>query len=136
MKHNIKPNHVGISVNNLDEAIAWYREILGFEVVERVMVDHIRCEIAVIRMGDFDIELFGHLDSKPQPADRLHPDDDMKTQGTKHLCFSVEGLDAFMEEITAKGVKIIIGPGEFAGNRFYYICDNSGVLIELNEKIK
>lgn len=134
-KRRIVPHHVGISVSDLTDAIKWYEEMLGFSLTDRVYVDHINCEIAMMENGNFQLELFGHRNTKPLPDDRRHPDDDMVTQGTKHLCLQVCGLDEFVNELREKGVRIISGPGTFGPNRFYYICDNSGVLIELNEPV-
>lgn len=136
MGRKVYPNHVGISVRNVDEAIEWYKDIFGFELIEKVYVDHIDCYIAVIRNGDFDIELFEHKNTVPIEESRKHPDGDTMYQGTKHICFRVDGLDDFIKEVQAKGVKVLLGPGEFGTNRFYYINDPSGILIEVNEPLK
>jgi len=135
-KIELRPHHLGISVADLDESIRWYEEMLGFSLTDRVYVEHLRCQIATLKNGSFDLELFCHDDSLSLPAERLHPDTDIITQGTKHFCFTVSGLDEFVAELQSKGVNVIVGPGVFGSSRFYYICDNSGILLELNEPIK
>lgn len=135
-KVDLRPHHVGIAVGDLEASIKWYEEMLGFTYTGRIYVDHLRCEIAMMKNGSFELELFRHDDTLPQPAGREHPDTDMITQGTKHICFTVSGLDDFIAGLQAKGVKVIVGPGVFGSNKFYYICDNTGVLIELNEPIE
>lgn len=134
-KSNLRPMHVGISVADLDGAIQWYHDMLDFEWVNTVRVEPIRCDIAVMRLmgGEFELELFHHWDSKPVPEERLHPDNDVKTQGTKHLCFYVDGLEEKIQQLRKAGVTIVCGPGQFGPYTFYYIQDNSGVLIELQE---
>ena len=89
--------------------------------------------MAVLRNGSFEIELFHHRNSRSLPKDRLHSDEDMITQGTKHMCFRVTELDSFVEKFRQKGVTIVMGPGTMGENRFHYIADPSGVLIELIE---
>ena len=49
------------------------------------------------------------------------------------MCFRVTELDSFVEKFRQKGVTIVMGPGTMGENRFYYIADPSGVLIELIE---
>lgn len=134
-KVELTPHHVGISVAKLDESIKWYEEMLGFTLSDRLYVEHLRCEIAIIKNGNFEIELFRHDDTLPQPEGRLHPDTDMITQGTKHICFSVKDVDGLVDSMRQRGVKVLVGPGVFGSNRFYYICDNTGVLIELNQPL-
>lgn len=133
MEHTILPQHVGISVADMDVSINWYGDILGFTQVFRTFVSHINCDIAVLRNGSFEIELFHHRDSRSLPKDRLHSDEDMITQGTKHMCFRVTELDSFVGKLRQKGVTIVMGPGTMGEIRFYYIADPSGVLIELIE---
>ena len=134
-KSNLRPRHVGISVGDLEAAIRWYHDLMDFDYVETIPVEPIRCDIAVMRLrgSDFELELFRHWDTRPVPEERLDPDTDVITQGTKHLCFYVDGLEKKMEQLRAAGVKVVCGPGRFGPYTFYYIQDNSGVLIELQE---
>ncbi|MCI8595067.1 MAG: VOC family protein [Oscillospiraceae bacterium] len=136
-KGPIRPLHLGVSVADLDASIQWYHDMLDFDLKKTVRVEHIRCDIAVmgLRGTDFELELFHHWDSKPVPEERLDPDTDVQTQGVKHLCFYVEGLEKKIEQLRAADVTIVCGPGTFEPYTFYYIQDNSGALVELQELI-
>ena len=94
----------------MDVSINWYGDILGFTQVFRTFVSHINCDIAVLRNGSFEIELFHHRDSRSLPKDRLHSDEDMITQGTKHMCFRVTELDSFVEKFRQKAKVILRRP--------------------------
>ncbi len=132
---NLRPLHIGISVADLEQSVQWYHDMLDFELISKVTLEHIRCDIAVMRQkgSGFELELFRHWDSISVPKERLDPDEDMITQGTKHICFYVDGLEKKVARLRAAGVTIVCGPGKMDPYTFYYIQDPSGVLIELAE---
>ena len=134
-KRGLYPLHIGISVADMEQSVRWYHDWLDFEPVSQVSVEHIRCDIAVLRQkgSGFELELFRHWDTIPVPRERLDPDEDMITQGTKHICFYVTGLEEKIAQMRAAGVTIVCGPGKMDPYTFYYIQDPSGVLIELSE---
>ena len=68
----IKPHHTGISVPNLEESVAWYQRMLGFEVVHRVAAGA-NTSIALLRRGDCYIEVFQIAGAEPLPASRRGP---------------------------------------------------------------
>lgn len=129
-KVNIKPLHVGISVANLDETLAWYEEYLGFEFIKRFYLPPAKSEIAFVRNGEFEIEFFQHDESIALPEDRLSPNTDAKTQGTKHICFRHDDVETLLNELKAKGVEVIIGPQIIDGTVMGFIRDNNGTIIE------
>ena len=133
----LRPLHVGIGVADLDQSVQWYHDMLDFELITRMRLEHIRCDIACMRQqgSGFELELFRHWDTRPVPQERLDPEEDMITQGTKHICFYVDGLERKVARLRAAGVTIVCGPGWMGPYTFYYIRDPSGVLIELAEII-
>ncbi len=126
----ISAHHVGISVPNLEESIAWYGRMLGFEVVRRVAEDP-GMTIALLRRGDFHIELFELADGEPLPGYRRDPSADLRVHGTKHLAFQVDDARAAAAELEAKGAEIAFGPVENERSIFVFISDNSGNTFEL-----
>ena len=126
-----KALHVGISVNKMDEALEWYKKNLGFELArDDGYVPPLKAHICFIRNGDFEIELFEYDEPKPIPEDRLMPNSDLQTVGTKHLALAVPDMKAMKEKLVANGVDIA-HEVTMGADSVMFIRDNSGVLIEL-----
>ncbi len=124
-----KALHVGISVNNMEEALEWYKKNLDFELVKDDYVPPLKARICFIRNGDFEIELFEYDNPKPIPEDRLTPNSDLQTVGTKHVAFEVPDMAALKEKFVANGVDIA-HEVMMEGNNVMFVRDCSGVLIE------
>ena len=124
-----KELHVGISVGKMEEALDWYRKNLDFELVKDDYVPPLGARICFIRNGDFEIELFQYDEPKPIPEDRLMPNSDLQTIGTKHVAFEVPDMKALKEKFLANGVDIA-HEVMMEGNNVMFVRDNSGVLIE------
>lgn len=104
---DLTAHHVGISVRNLDEAIAFWAEMFDFELDFRVDLPVINAEIAFIKRGGFRMELFQISGSAEVPQDRQTPNTDLRTQGTKHICFSVEDVQGALEYLHEADVRIV-----------------------------
>ena len=126
-----KALHVGISVNKMDEALEWYKKNLDYELVkDDGYVPPLKAHICFISNGDFEIELFQYDEPKPIPEDRLTPNSDLQTVGTKHLALAVPDMKAMKEKLVANGVDIA-HEVTMGADSVMFIRDNSGVLIEL-----
>ena len=66
-----------------------------------------RCRGAFARRGDFRIEFFHIEGSAPTPEERFKPDSDLRINGGKHICFSVEDPQAALEKPYFDGVKVV-----------------------------
>jgi len=130
----LRPLHCGISVADMQESIEWYERILGCELLFRRQVEPLDCEIAFLRAGDFEIELFRHHKTIPLPPERREPDKDIRTQGIKHVAYEVENITALLEGLRAQGVDVVFGPVEMEKSLMAFIRDNTGNLIELIQR--
>lgn len=128
---NCPLQHIAISVANLEESVAWYREMFGFEEISSEYVESCHSQITTMTNGRFDLELFLHDNSTPLPEIRKSPDTDPMEQGIKHFCFATEDLQGLLKELTEKGVKVLVGPIAMGIHTACYIQDNSGNPIEL-----
>jgi len=129
-----KPLHVGISVSNLEKAIDWFDDILGFKLREKSEFTPMGFRVAFLdNGGGFEVELFENKETKPVPEERLHPDSDSKTQGTKHVAFEVDDLDAELAWFKSKGIEPVMGPAECFGLYVAFIYGPDNVLIEFIE---
>lgn len=127
---HLKVLHAGISVYNMDESLAWYEKNLGFKLVsDNGFVPPLKARICFIQNGDFQIELFEYENPKQLPPDRLTPNSDLQTVGTKHIAFATDNMAALKEKFTENGVDIA-HEATMEGNSVMFIRDCSGVLIE------
>ncbi len=126
-------HHGGVSVPNLDEAIAWYGDVLGFEVEKRFYIEAARSHTAMVRKGPLRFELFEVEGAAPMPEDRRHPPRDLQTHGNKHVAFRVDDLEAFLAEMEKKGADVAFVVREAFG-KGCFIRDCAGNLIEFVEE--
>jgi catechol 2,3-dioxygenase-like lactoylglutathione lyase family enzyme len=141
----IAADHTGITVSNLDRALSFWRDVLGFEYshsahqtgerVEQITgVKGSELRLAVLRTpGGHKIELLEYLapDDRKQRND-LRPCD----LGHVHVALVVDDLDAILEKMSASGWKVagkpqMLATGPNAGKRVVYVRDPDGTTIEL-----
>jgi methylmalonyl-CoA/ethylmalonyl-CoA epimerase len=125
-------HHGGLSVPDLDAAIAWYGEKLGFQLEKRFPIPTIPAEVAIVANGDLRMEIFQVPDAAPLPDGRREPNSDVKTHGNKHVAFAIADVDSFSQELRARDVDIVwVHKFPFGANIF--IRDCAGNLIEFLE---
>ena len=125
--------HAGISVYDMRQSLAWYAENLGFQLLrDDGFVPGLDARICFMGKDGFELELFEYKAPKPLPEDRLAPNTDLQTVGTKHIAFAVRGMDALKAALVKKGVEIA-HETEMNGDHVMFIRDCNGVLIELIE---
>lgn len=127
-----RAHHFGISVPSLDEAIDWYRRVLGFEVEKRIFIAPIPAHVAFVRRGTFRVEIFEVEGAAPLPPDRRVPNLDLKTHGNKHLCLEVPGVRTAVAALREAGVEIAFEV-EVQGEPAAFLRDCAGNLIEIVE---
>jgi catechol 2,3-dioxygenase-like lactoylglutathione lyase family enzyme len=139
----IAADHTGITVSNLERSLAFWRDVLGFELSHRAhqtgeMASEItgvagaEIKLAVVKApGGHKIELLEYL----APPDRTHVDLRPCDVGSVHVAFTVDNLDAVLSAIAASGWKAAGKPqtlksGPNAGKRVVYVRDPDGTTIE------
>jgi catechol 2,3-dioxygenase-like lactoylglutathione lyase family enzyme len=128
-------HHGGVSVPDLNAAIAWWHDVLGFDVERRFPIASIPAEVAILRNGPLHIELFEVPGAKPLPPERRMPDTDVKTHGNKHLSFAIQSVVEFAAELARRGADIV-WVKEMAHGSNIFIRDNAGNLIEFVQEPK
>jgi lactoylglutathione lyase len=118
--------HTRMRVDDLERTIAFYRDVLGLEVVERH--DSPRgSRLAFLKASGSDelIEICSYPAAGPV---RVQED-------LVHLAFEVDDLDATMAELSTKGVPITDGPTTTSsGTRFAFIDAPEKYEVELIER--
>ncbi len=122
----IKLLHTRMRVSDMEQTIAFYREVLGLEVIERKTSPR-GSHLAFLKVPNSDEMI--ELTSFP-PSGPVKVQEDLV-----HLAFQVESLDETIAALTAKGVKITDGPTQTSsGSRFLFIDAPDGYEIELIER--
>jgi len=137
--NSIQPHHVGISVANLKESIAWYKKHLDCTLESEYDFPMLKAKIAFVKNGDFRIELFEHYETQPLAEHRKHPLTDMQHQGMLHVCFQMEnGLEGMFDRFKKDGVDVVMGPMMSPPKDAImgFIRDNTGNLIEFIQLLK
>jgi len=135
-------DHTGITVSNLECSLAFWRDVLGFELSHRAHqtgelaeeitgVPGAEISLAVLKAPGHKIELLEYL----APNDRRHVDIRPCDVGSVHVAFTVENLDAVLNAIAASGWRTAGKPqtlrsGPNAGKRVIYVRDPDGTTIE------
>jgi catechol 2,3-dioxygenase-like lactoylglutathione lyase family enzyme len=139
----IAADHTGITVSNLEQSLAFWQNVLGFEFSHRAHqtaelaseitgVAGAEISIAVVKApGGHKIELLEYL----APPDRKHVDLRPCDVGSVHVALTVDNLDAVLSAIAASGWKAAGKPqtlqsGPNAGKRVVYVRDPDGTTIE------
>jgi glyoxylase I family protein len=140
----IAADHTGITVSNLERSLAFWRDVLGFELShtahqtgelarEITGVAGAELKLAVLKApGGHKIELLEYL----APPDRTkHTDLRPCDVGSVHVALTVNDLNAVLQRIVASGWKTAGKPqtlqsGPNAGKRVVYVRDPDGTTIE------
>jgi len=142
----VAADHTGITVSNLERSLAFWQNVLGFELSHRAHqtaelaseitgVAGAEISIAVVKApGGHKIELLEYL----APPDRKHVDLRPCDVGSVHVALTVDDLDAILQKIAASGWKAAGKPqtlrsGPNAGKRVVYVRDPDGTTIEFME---
>jgi catechol 2,3-dioxygenase-like lactoylglutathione lyase family enzyme len=143
----ISADHTGISVSNLERSLAFWRDVLGFELShtahqtgelakEITGVTGAEIKLAVLKApGGHKIELLEYL----APPNRKHADVRPCDVGHVHVALLVNDLEAVLERIAASGWKAagkpqLLKSGPNAGKRVVYVCDPDGTTIEFMQR--
>jgi lactoylglutathione lyase len=141
--------HTGFQVADLERSLAFYRELLGFEIVwERVVdVEYIgrlvgypglELHQALLRIpgSEHCLELLDYRKVERTPVDTA-----TANPGTAHICLMVDGLTEMHERLVAQGVRFVGGPlfpttGPNVGRLVAYMMDPDGIRIELIDTVE
>lgn len=95
--------HIGIAVDNLDEAIAYYQDVLGLKCYAIEEVADQKVKTAFFQVGDTKIELLESTD----PEGPIGKFIEKKGAGVHHLAFAVDNVDNALKTVETKGVRLI-----------------------------
>ena len=137
-----KPNHIGLTVTDLDASMAFYRDVVGMELERRYPVaadawfktltenpDAV-VEAVMLRLDALRLQLVRYHDGGA-PGGTGHA-----ALGGVHLCFEVDDVDGAHAALSAAD-RYHVGPivrREPYGGRSFYVNDPDGVPVELEQR--
>jgi lactoylglutathione lyase len=127
-------DHVGLSVGDLDAAVAWYERALGLETEFPFAIPGLRG--AMLKSADgYRVELLERKGSMPGLTGAL-PNDALLTRGYGHFAVQVTDLEAVYARLVAEGAAGVWDPrpSPEPGVRMAFVHDPEGNLIELLER--
>jgi methylmalonyl-CoA/ethylmalonyl-CoA epimerase len=123
--------HIGIAVRELQEALPFYRDVLGLPEVPLENADG--AAIVGLATGDSLVELL-EAQTPDSPVGRFVA---RRGPGIHHICFVVDDMEATLARCRAAGVRLIDETPRLGaeGKRiaFLHPASTGGVLVELTE---
>jgi methylmalonyl-CoA/ethylmalonyl-CoA epimerase len=98
-----KIHHVGVVVPNLEEAMKFWRDLLGLHVTKSETIQDQGVKAALLQVGASEIELL----------EPINPDNGVgkflakRGGGLHHLCFETDDVEKELDGARAKGVELI-----------------------------
>lgn len=127
-----KINHVAIVVENIDSALAFWKDQLGLELDHIEEVPSQASKVAFLPVGEGEVELVEPTDPESGLAKYL----EKRGEGMHHICVQVDDIEEMLKILDEKGVRLINEkPIDLPGRRMAFIHPKAanGVLLELYE---
>ncbi|MEE9599671.1 MAG: methylmalonyl-CoA epimerase [Anaerolineales bacterium] len=126
-------DHIAVLVEDLDQALSFWRDQLGLPLDHVEIIDSMEVKIAFLPLGESEIELV-----QPTTADSgLAKFLVKRGPGLHHICFEVENISTMLGKLKENGVRLIDGePITMDDGRklaFLHPKSAGGVLVELYE---
>jgi catechol 2,3-dioxygenase-like lactoylglutathione lyase family enzyme len=137
--------HIGIQVRDIEQSVAYYRDLLGFKLVKRWAMTEpyvqkivgyypdVRLEIALLEIPGAGLEL-EILEYRNVPRTPVDPA--TANPGTAHFSLYVDDLDTLHRRLTASHVRFVsevqtsvAGPNK--GAKIVYMLDPDEIRVEL-----
>ena len=129
-----KIDHLGIAVNSIEEGKNFWTDVLGLEFEGTETVEEQKVTTAFFPVGESEVELLESTSPEGPVAKYI----EKKGQGIQHIAFRVKDIDAALEELKEKGIRLIDEtPRKGAGGAkiaFLHPKSTAGVLVELCQR--
>ncbi len=96
-------DHVGVAVEDMDGALALYRDSLGMSLAHRETVEQQGVDAALLDVGEGHIELLAPLGPDTPVGKYLAK----RGPGIHHVAYAVEDIDAELERLREAGLRLI-----------------------------
>lgn len=132
----LRVDHVGIAVNNLEETLKFYEDVLGLKCQGTEIVEDQKVKVAFLPVGDTELELLEST-TEDGPIAKFIAKNGGRG-GIQHVAVRVDNIEKAIEEVKAKGYKMIDEKPRYgAGGAKIAFCHpkaTGGILLELSER--
>ncbi|MBC6002771.1 methylmalonyl-CoA epimerase [Paeniclostridium hominis] len=132
----LRVDHVGIAVNNLEETLKFYEDVLGLKCEGTEVVEDQKVKVAFLPVGDTELELLEST-CEDGPIAKFIAKNGGRG-GIQHVAVRVDDIEKAIEDVKEKGYKMIDEKPRYgAGNAKIAFCHpkgTDGVLLELSER--
>lgn len=130
----LKIDHLGVAVNSIENGKNFWTDALGLEFEGSETVEEQKVTTAFFPVGESEVELLESTSPDGPVAKYLAK----KGEGIQHVAFRVEDVEAALQELKEKGIRLIdekprIGAGG-AKIAFLHPKSTNGVLVELCQR--
>lgn len=126
-------DHIGVAVEDIDAAIALYRDSFEMELAHRETVEEQGVEAVLLDVGDGHVELLAPLGPET-PVGKFMA---KNGAGLHHVAYAVDGIDTVLERLAAAGVQLIDSQPRIGIRKsrvaFLHPRSTGGVLTEIVE---
>ena len=135
----ITPDHVALSVPDLEAARVWYAEAFDLEAGPVVTIGDTGVLVTVLRhpASGFRIELLQRPGATIGPMDTTGPDEAALTLGYGHLCWRSDQVSATHDRLVIGGARSRLAPRPSPhrpGATICFLNDPWGNLIEILDR--
>ena len=124
-------DHVAVLVPDLDEALSFWQDKLGFELDHVETISSMAVKIAFLPLGESEIELVQPTSENSGLAKFL----EKRGPGLHHICLEVNDINKKINELKEKGVRLIdeepVTMDDGRKLAFLHPKSAGGVLVEL-----
>jgi methylmalonyl-CoA/ethylmalonyl-CoA epimerase len=96
-------DHVGVAVEDLDEAIALHEQAYGLEMVHREVVEEQGVEAVLLDVGESHVELLRPL----QPDTAVGRFLATRGPGLHHVAYRVDDIESALDALRDRGLQLI-----------------------------
>lgn len=125
-------NHVSVAVRSIEDALKFYRDILGLEVSSTRFLEDRQLKVAFVKIGDTELELLEPTSEDNTVTRFLN----RRGPGLHHICLEVDDIEKAIAEFQARGAQFVDpcpSPGAVGQVAFIVPEVGRGVLVELNQ---
>jgi catechol 2,3-dioxygenase-like lactoylglutathione lyase family enzyme len=117
-------HHLAITTHDMEASLRFYRDLLGFELVERFFDEGEKAEIVFLSLGNILLELLA-----PENPEGFKPPSGF------HIAFGVRDVAVVFQTLKEKGIPVLLPLTESGGYCYAYFQGPMEEVVEIVERV-